>query len=95
METYQELNQERERLSKLERELSRTYKFFHAGILTTMLCGFVMSASEEKDMGYYAGLMMASVVPTFTAWLNCMSYKTEEYCQLAQKFYCGQRDNLE
>ncbi len=89
MKTNQELNQKPERLSELERELFRSRKFFVAGIATTMFCGFVMSASEEKDMGYYTGLMLASIVPTFAAWLNSMSYKTEEYGRLARKFYYG------
>ncbi len=79
---------ERERLRDLEKKLHRAFKFFGASILTSIVASFNLVHTPEPST--YDAIAFLGVIPlTFGSWLNSMYYKTEEYCKLAQKYYCN------
>ena len=85
MEPNYERNNKPKRLSELEKMLEKSRYIFSASVLTTIVCSLslVHPTSESSSV-----IPFLSCVPiTYIAWLNSMSYKTEEYCQLAREFY--------
>ena len=91
METNQDWSQKRERLSELEKGVSRGFNIFGASVLTTLVCSVLMVNSLPEDQKNYAIQCISCVPLTFIAWVNAMSYKTEEYCRLTKYFDCGER----
>ena len=79
--------EDREKLNKLEKAFHRAGNLFLATGLVSMLPWVALVNSVDgPNEGYYCALSLISIPVIFTAWLNAMSKKTEEYTQLRDKY---------